>query len=306
MNETEKQAFFDKFNLKIEEKDKSHCNIIDIPNGSPVVMIDREHDEWNGEVDPLLAQCLGNPNCQTYVPEYFLPDLKRNESKYPEVLKKLVGFSSDNSNAGYGNRGEYFYSHAKEFIQGEGKRVSVVDIANCGLYEVYFNLWPFAFSLAGVSTPIAPTLKVLSSLAPIIMKGLNAFSDGQKVKCQKTNENGVGIFDKKKISWYEKFMYDFEDARRVYAAKAIEKLSIDTKNEYPNQDQFLTVVYPKAHAMRITDYLTKQNSDNSLFTKFKEFVYHYPGLEFSTRTYENKKSYKQGENFWDQVSNTTY
>ncbi|HRI05728.1 MAG TPA: hypothetical protein PLV59_02170 [Candidatus Dojkabacteria bacterium] len=307
LGETDLRNYLSQRDIVLSDEELEHCRLIEVPDGVPILIIDREHDEWEGGDDPLLAKCLGSPSCKEFIPEYFLPDLKRDEDKYPDFVKKLMGFSADDTNAAYEKRGGFFYYHAQKFMGVEGKKVSVVDIANTGLYEAYFSLWPAVYSLTGSALPLPPTLKIITVLAPWVMRAINYIGDGQKVGDQKTNENGRGIYDKRHINSYEKAIYDMEDARRVYAARALEKLSNDRKKQYPNNDQLLVAVYPKAHAMRIANYLTNLNPSTAISTQVKNLLYRYPGLEFSTRTYEKKKSYgSKPEGYWDLVENVKF
>ncbi len=84
---------------------------------------------------------------------------------------------------------------------------------------------------------------------------------------------------------------DFEQARRLYAARGIEQLT----QEYPplarpgKHEPQIVVIYPKAHGIRITDNIVNPNRG---LDKAKDIVYKLfgPGLDFSVRQWAWKDS----------------
>lgn len=81
-----------------------------------------------------------------------------------------------------------------------------------------------------------------------------------------------------------------EDARRVYAAKLLNQLGEDLNKEYPNESAQSVVVYPRAHAIRIANYMTDTSVADRVANRVKEVFYKLPGLDRAIRTYEWKDS----------------
>ena len=101
-----------------------------------------------------------------------------------------------------------------------------------------------------------------------------------------------GIYNKDKISKLQSLYISMEDARRIYAAKGLKTLAQDYNREYPssnrgNRNQ-IAVVYPKAHASRIVDYMTSKNAFVKGMETAKKFLYSLPNLDYSYRIYNWK------------------
>ena len=169
-----KQDFLNKpglENTQIEQFVKDHVRIVRVGNAD-VTIIDQEHDEHKGQIDPVLQAYLDSPLTKTAVVEYFMPELKRNAPKLPEFIEKNLGSINDLTKEG---RGSMFMDIA-EIMKKDGKTVSCVDIANKLSYEAYYALMkgqalPMFASLIP-QIPLSPVDRLLlASVLPMVSWG---------------------------------------------------------------------------------------------------------------------------------------
>src|SRR3989344_5332206 len=62
---------------QIKEFVNDHVKIVQIGN-TDVTIIDQEHDDYTGDLNPVLKAYLNSSRTRTAVVEYFLPELERN------------------------------------------------------------------------------------------------------------------------------------------------------------------------------------------------------------------------------------
>ncbi len=248
-------------------------------NGVNVISIDFEHS--NEEVDPILEAYIKSPNTRVIVAEYFYPEIKNNAER--------TGLLSIMNNIG-GNytAGIEYAKKLSEICRTANKPVAVTDLANKARYipfREFFRNSPLFLELVWGISGVQPEL--FQSLNLPITGANVAWVSGMILGLS----TGKGIFDKEKVGSLEKFVLDFEQARRLYAASGIKQLT----QEYPPLNQpgkhepQIVVVYPKAHGIRITDNLINPNRG---LDKAKDVVYKLfgPGLDFSVRQWAWKDS----------------
>lgn len=266
---------------QIEQFVKNHVRVVRVGNVD-VTIVDQEHKEHKGQIDPILQAYLDSPFTKTAVVEYFLPELQRNAPKLSEFIQQLVGSVDDLAKEG--SVGSMFMDIA-EVMKKNGRTVSCVDIANKLSYEVYYALMkvqalPMFTSLIP-QMPLSPVDRLLlASVLPLVSWGADSLLEA----------SGKGIYDKQKISKLENLALSMEDGRRIYAAKGLKSLAQDYNKEYPvsNLDQGnpqIVVVYPRAHALRIADYMTSDLLVTKAAKTAKQFLYYLPNLDYSYRTY---------------------
>jgi len=272
---------------KLEAFVNDHVRIVRMGN-TDITIIDQEHDEHKGELNPLLTAYLTHQRTKTAVVEYFMPELQRNASKTPEFVKKNIISVDGIIDEG---RGSMFMDIA-EIMKINGKSVSCVDIANKLSYESYYALMKGkalpAFAALIPQIPLSPIDRLLlSTIMPLV-----SWSGDSVLEML-----GKGIYDKQKISLLENLALSMEDGRRVYAAAGLKVLAQDYNKEYPTQNMNqqdnnnhpqIIVVYPRAHATRIANYMTSESTFTKAAKSAKQFLYYLPGLDYSYRTYEWK------------------
>lgn len=248
-------------------------------NGVNVISIDFEHSDE--EINPVAQAYLKSPSTRVIVVEYFYPEIKKNAERIGllSLMNNIGGYYSDRI---------VYSKKISDICREANKPVAVTDIANKASYisfREFFRNSPQYFKLMWEMSGVYPEL-INSLYTPITLTNI-AWILGI-VLAYKT---GKGIFNKEKISGFEKFFLDFEQARRLYAAKGIEQLT----KEYPplsqpgKNDPQIIAFYPQAHGIRISDYLI--NPSRGL-DKAKDIVYKLfgPGLDFSVRQWMWKDS----------------
>lgn len=263
---------------QVEQFIQEHVRVVRVGE-IDVTIIDQEHEEYKGKLNPVLKAYLNSPRTKTAVVEYFLPELQRNAPNFPDFINK-IGNVNDLYKEG---KGTMFMDIAEE-MKNQGKTISCVDIANKLSYEAYYAAMKMQ-ALPLLSTlfpqiPFSPAERLLlATVLPLVSWGGDELLEGI----------GKGIYNKEKLSHLENLCLSMEDGRRIYAAKGLELMAKDYNKEFPSKSDSersqIVVVYPKAHATRIANYMTSE----SLFTaaaKFaKKFLYHLPNLDYSYRTY---------------------
>lgn len=265
--------------------------------GIDAVIIDQE---WNQPffrgytIDPVLECYIESARTKGVMVEYFNPELIQNAQNTPFIGRKLAQMYASNTRS----ERTYYSQQLAQVIQEAGKKAFVADIANKPTYQVLKILSKDAGIPALVASPWFPP-----EIQPLIWAYAALAISGA---VQETK--GVGMFDKTKIHGFEKFIPDIEDARRLYGAAGIEQLMAEyaTKStEEGEKDAQLVIVYPIAHARRITDYLVNPSRARAV----KKALYRLmPGLDFSVRTWEWKDTLTKGEDYsspggWERTSN---
>lgn len=209
------------------------------------------------------------------VTEYFEPELKRNGvclilgpiKTWRSRKKKSSVDDSEYLNKRL-NSAEVIASAAQE----ANKPVAVADIGT------KFSFLPaFLVSLRIPLPLLAADNKFLFSLGLSVVALQHYFLYFHR---------GEGIFNKDRIGEFEKFIVDFEQARRQYLEKGVEQLTekiyAETNGEETSQ---VVVLYPRAHGNRMIENIIHPHPK---LDKIKSGVYKTtaPWLNFSLRRWE--------------------
>lgn len=265
----------------LEKYTKEHVGVIRIGNIDAVV-INEEHNEFSGTLNPVLQAYISNQKTKVVGVEYFTPELESN-SAYIPVIGKLLDFSfkKRQKKAFIGD----FFDKITEQCRAANKPIAVSDIANNLAY--LFNLGtPLALSF--IPTPLR------TLIAPVAFPAIAGTLTGAVQELLSQFNINKGMFDKDKLHKSERLMLYAEDARRLFAAKGIEKLvekyqpqrgDKSKPNEEPNPQ--VVFVYPKAHVLRIRDYLQDHEGLTHKTIAVKKALYRLmPGLDYNVRIYE--------------------
>lgn len=239
-----------------------------------VVFMACEHNGYNQnsglpkEIDDEIK------NSSLVFVEYFPPELARKVYSVPGI-GNMAKFLADEAVNGVNP----FFNKILETAATYKKSVAVADIANGLEYMAYHGLLR---SIPGGAT-------LLLGYENIIFRevGLGLLWGGMLTNLQEALRTGV--YGKNR-SWWEKFVVDMEDARRLITARGIEQEALKRPGAQ------IALVSPRAHVDRIKWYLKNPNDSVS---KAKEKIYSlFVGLDKSTRIY---KPTSTGD--WQQISN---
>lgn len=250
----------------LEEK----CEGVRIGN-TDVVFVSQDHVR-NLVLDPALESLASAPGTKAILVEYFDPELKANAKNFPilgEFLEQVFQAS------GGGRVKTSLSNKIAEIARKTGKPIAVADIANKPEYYYGYSLAPGGLIAASNMFPTLLPVAITYSA----MYGVNRIHEFITKR---------GHFDPNKIHKYEKMLLDTEDARRVFVAMGVRQLA----SEYQPRDvepSRILACYPKAHAMRIADYLTNQDTFSKMSKTAKQLLYRlYPALDISVRQYQHK------------------
>ena len=246
------------------------CEGIRIGN-TDVVFVEQEHTR-NLELDPSLESLARASGTKAILVEYFEPELKANARNFPVLGKLLEKVFNAEGGAGVKTN---LSNKLAEIAKEVGKPIAVSDIANKAEYYFGYSLAPSGLLAAS---------SVLPALLPVAitytsMTGINRLHEFVTKK---------GHYDPEKIHQYEKILLDTEDARRVFAAMGIRQLVSEYQPKSSEPCRILAC-YPKAHSMRIANYLTDQGSFSRTERWAKQLLYRlYPAIDISVRQYQWK------------------
>lgn len=264
---------------QIEQFVNNHVRVVRIGNVD-VTIIDQEHEDFKGELNPVLGAYLKSGRTRTAAVEYFMPELQQNATNLPVIGSKAYDAMLALKKEG---RGSMFMAIA-DIMREQNKTISCVDIANKLDYEAYYALMKGsilpALSAIFPQLPYTPMERLL--LAAALPVG-GWFVD------ELLEAVGKGIYDKQGISKLENLYLSMEESRRIYASKGLNQLAKDYNKEYPSKagqgNPQIVVVYPRAHAIRIANYMTSQDVFTKTAKFIKGFLTHLPNLDYSYRTY---------------------
>lgn len=255
---------------------REKCDLIRIGK-IEVIIAHQKHDE---EIPLELKAIAEAPNTKAIMVEYFDPELHTNARNFPilgKVIEKLYLNSLDRKIKTRTS------GQLAEIAKARNVPIAVADSANRAEYYLGYS---------GTAAFLIDLCPLIPELAPFAI-GYSAMYLTNRI--QEFVGNG-GLYDTKKIHDYERFIFDTEDARRVFTAMGISKLAKNLEKQSEKRQRIL-VCYPKAHAIRIANYL---HEEAPLFRKtrnLKQKLYHlYPGLDISLRQYEWQ------ENEWKRTS----
>lgn len=236
-----------------------------------VIFVSQDHT-GNLKMDPALESLAGAPGTKAILVEYFEPELMANARNFPVLGKFLEQVFKAIGGPGVKT---VLSNKLAEIAKEKGKPIAVADIANKAEYYYGYSLFPSGLITAPI---IFPTLLPIT-LTYSSMYGINRIHEFITKK---------GHFDPDKIHEYEKILLDTEDARRVFVAMGTRQLASEYQPRGLEPCRILAC-YPKAHAMRIVDYLTNQGTLSKVSRRAKQLLYKiYPAIDISVRQYQYK------------------
>ncbi len=267
-------------------------------NGLNILSIDFEHNE--GPIDPVLRAYITSPKTKIVVPEYFYPEMMRwLDAKTIRLFKKInfwEQFHQDRVD---------FARRFAEVCREADKRVAVTDLANKPNYllnRVLLRTMPFFMSYSNALKEVL--LGQYKDISPYAIFFIIAWSNVYYYELLASSfYNGYFFFSKEKIGRLEKWIPDFEQARRLFAAKGIRQLTEENGNgSNRDSESQIVLVYPRAHGIRILDNLIHPSRGETIKDRFYKLLG--PGLDFSVRQWEYKDTlqrlaesgYRWGEN----------
>lgn len=233
-------------------------------------------------VPPVARDFIFSPHTKVVMPEYFYPELRRwLYTPSTRRIQKIGKWSK-----AYQRR----VSLAKKLADVIGKSektVAVADIANKPSYILFREMWltlpwfvPAVTFMpdAVVNDPFVNFLIFESAvcLTTLIPNSLNAYFF----------EKGRGIFDKKRVHWYESITPHFESARRLFLAKGTQQI-LEEYPSAPGEDAQIVHPFPIAHARRFLKHLVEPTpvADAIMDPVFRCMG---PTLDYTVRQWEPK------------------
>jgi hypothetical protein len=247
---------------------QSKCEILQLNNCS-IIMIDQDHTD-DRALNPFIESIGSAKNTKAILVEYFRPELLKNAQSFP-ILGKLLEKLFD-SQIGVTYRTNISDKLA-DIAKLTNKVIAVSDIA-CN--PQYF------YAYGGLSTSLVIANSFIPELLPLTL----AYSTMWGVNRVQEFITHSGHFDINQIHQYEQILLDAEDARRVYTATGLQKLTQQYHSSVPNENRIL-MCFPKEHRMRITNYLM-----NSMQRSNKRQIYRFlPLIKKTLRQYDWNTSY---------------
>ena len=244
-------------------------------NGIDVISIDFEHSDE--AINPIFEAYIRSPKTRVLVAEYFYPELKSNMER-TGLLTYIKRLGRD-----FANRIEYA-EKISNLCSKTSKPVAVADISNKAKYMFFRE---FLRHLPNMSTIIWASV----GADPEVIRVLEMANVTWLIGLLYQMALNKGIYDTEKVSKLDKFILDFEQARRLYAARGIEQLTEEysPSSQSERDESQIVVMYPKAHGVRIADYLINPNRN---LDKIKGLFYKLlgQGLDFSVRQWRRKDS----------------
>lgn len=263
--------------LTLERFIRDEC--IGVRIGATDVLIVDEDSRSQQWFYPEFSDLASAPGTKAIMVEYLEPELLANARKIPIIGRKLEEMARRNKVVKEKVSASIMLA---DIAQRNEKPLAVADIANKPAYMVNYSFIPLAqIAISAIFHPFTPIAFVGG--AAHFFNRYQEFTDH-------------GHFDKKTIHAYEAILPDIEDARRVFAALGIQKLANEyqPKNTEPSDPCRILVSYPRAHGMRIANYLTNQDAFFKATRQAKELMYRmYPFLDVSVRQYRFKENLRQ-------------
>jgi hypothetical protein len=247
-----------------------------------IILIEQEHS--GQPLSPIVQAYCASPNTKVNVVEYFWDEISQNISNVPIIGKKLKNLLERPKHKNKFNS----TNQIVEISKASGKPIVAADPANGIEYMLeYAGIAPLltAAMLQEKSKP----LRVLSAIG-LGMWGFNRYHEHNIKITRKLGINSPvnsgGIFDQTTVHHYEPFLLDLEDSRRLVVSEAIRQLA----KEYPEtqySEGQIVVIYPKAHILRIKEYILGENPLTRKTSTIKRYLYSAnPLLDISSRTYK--------------------
>jgi hypothetical protein len=256
---------------------------------------------FESKPDEILTKIVSSPQTNSVAVEYFTPELAANVphgifgkyfenkvtnpiKKEPTVFKKRVGQYT---------RRLSFAKELADTLQTAKKDVLCFDIANKPIYMVLRD--GKVLAQMGIGKYLGKGIDTLAAKAQYETNGL--FADlGVKIPLiswaylQVFNQIvRKGIYDTKAVNKFDQRQLHLEDARRLIIAEGITQHVDRLRAQGDKGEKTIIVVYPKAHNLRIHDYMKKVTSgDQSLGLTIKDNAYRLlsgPILDFKERNY---------------------
>ena len=215
-------------------------------DGMRVLLVDHEFDRpFEGvkltELHPAAKALMTSKSTYAVGMEYFLPEIRRNISRIPYIGPWALRKEEQRPRL-------TFSKELVEVAAKAPKAVFVVDPANRESVWLTHHLLPWAVALGLLAAlPVFPeVVKNPAVLLPAIAY-LTMYSDIRK----------IGRDHRSLHPLFQRFGISEDDGRRIFIAPGIKKVVQKVKATDPQAvaDKDLVLVYPKAHTMRIGDYL---------------------------------------------------
>lgn len=243
--------------------------------GANVILLSQEH---TGNINPQVPPHILSKSTKAVILEYFVPELTNNTARTPLIGRRLENMWGASS---YKIRCDTQHDLA-ELCKEAGKPVVVIDIANKPAYLVS-QLGIPAMILGFGNTFVKP----FSPEADSVIKRVGFLAFGMLALNLYHENRDKGLFDRKRIHGYERFLLDAVDARRVFVAAGIRQLSDEMKDGHSSEIPEIVVCYPEAHTRRIGNYLQDQSLIDQVIRKTKQLLYRTNfWLDFNIRQYK--------------------
>ncbi len=236
-----------------------------------VILVAQEHtSDFN--LDLSLKSLAGASGTKVILVEYFSPELEANVRNFPFIGQLLKIVYETKSAKGVKTS---LSNKLAQIARETGKPIAVADIANRAEYTLNYALVPGGLlEVSSVFHALIPVAIIYAS-----MYGIN--------RLQEFITHG-GHFNQEKIHQYEKILLDIEDARRVFVSMGIRQL-VREYQPIGSEPCRILACYPKAHVMRIANYLYNQELFFRFMKTAKQLLYRlYPALDISVRQYRWK------------------
>ncbi len=259
--------------------------------GVNTLVISQEYDAklHIAPLDAIIFALIKDQRSKPPMIEYFSPEIIKNAENIP-----LIGgwfareFKKNEAESDGGYVKAKYYDELAAIAAKEGKDVVIGDVANRIRYYTSSLVWTVGTSLIGGL--INPWFGLINAFYYSLSDLYRLFTDS-------------GQFDRATMHWYEIFDIHQEDGRRMYIAQSLRQLAVENQPQRIGRIQELPiqlVVYPPAHALRISRYLHPKNQVERVMRIIKLLVYRASGifgLDFSIRQFHHDASLNQ----WSKV-----
>lgn len=175
---------------------------------------------------------------------------------------------------------DYFFNRVSGIAHEFDVPIAVADIANKPLYEAYHLATRYPTFVAGVIDVIKGIKD--SDQRMLVLRGLVRI--GYSLAQYYQENSGTGMFDPSKISIFDRYSFDLEDARRIFSARGIEQEAARRSTfDRPGTDK-LGYIGSFAHTLRIKYHLL--HPKDPIFMAKAQIYSLLPGLDRSIRIFE--------------------
>lgn len=245
-------------------------------NGVDVLSIDIDH---KGLLDPITVAYLNASRTKVIMPEYFHPELVENGG----IFSSMRESSTDPRLS--------FAQNISTILQQSGKDIAVADIANRPSYEITHLLSRYLPYLGVLGSAALATRTGTAGLLGDIGLAVNAPAAALMTGNSHQEMSKTGIFNPDRIPRLDRFIPDWEQARRLILAKGVEQVTTEYRptGKQGEVTPQIILLYPQAHGIRMADIL---ENPHPFMDKAQAAAYRLlgPTMDFSVRTYRWKNS----------------